>query len=197
LRRVQNEEQDYVSDTESGSTISMDSYREGSNAAGKDHVTVPLEILPHTNGQIKTLRQVGMLLPGATYQLVINDHSVNYADQLCEEEKLAIRQRFNEMDLDGNGSVSREEINRYYANITERKKQALRDKLDQMTRRRKRSSVDLMWKQAVENLERMQAFAIKQFMQHDHDESLNISFDEFLRGEARILIISRQHDNES
>lgn len=191
-----NVEEDYVSDTESGSSFSMDSYRSNGKPS-EQQLTVPLEVLPHTNNQIKSLRAVHSLVPGATYNLVINDNSINYVDYLSEEEKDLIRQRFNELDLDGNETLSVEEVTRHYQNITEKKKKALREKINQLAKKRKRSSMNQMFQQAVGNLERMEAFAIRQFMKNnDMDGNDSISFEEFLTAEARCIILSRQQGQD-
>lgn len=191
LRRLIDE--DYVSDTESGSTMSMDSFREPSMAL-KEQISIALEYVPHTNDQIKALRAVSQLVNGATYQVIINDSSINYVSLLNEDEKNSILQKFRDIDIDGNGNISLDEIHKYYASISNQKKLALREKMDQLAKNKKYSTIEQIYNQAVQNIERMEAFAIRQFLKYDGDGNKEISLEEFLEGEARVIALSKENE---
>lgn len=134
----------------------------------------------------KRIKRSLFLLPGHTYDLLIQDVRDKAVENLSENEILEIKQQFKKMDLNGDGVVEIKEIEEFH-DIELRKKLKkwkfwIKSKVKQ--RKEMKKAYETVMSEGIERDKQIRNRNIRYYKELDVDSDGEISWEEFLNSEA-------------
>jgi Ca2+-binding EF-hand superfamily protein len=147
-----------------------------------------------------TSKDLDRLLANASkvvYNVIVKDVRDELCEDLTDEERNLILDRFKEFDSDSDGKISHNEIRQYYEQKKEKQCDGFKKIREMMLTcdSSKKQDIDQKYEARVKNAEKVCEQEIRYFLNLDVDNSGIIDQDEFFRHEARQIAVLRKGQN--
>jgi len=139
--------------------------------------------------QIKT-----EIKPNKLYHVLISDVRMASVGDLTPEEMEEIRKEFDMMDKDKNGTISLSEVKYFYKNEMDLNVRIARKVADQKIEKRLifKDRYEKEFQNETEFYESVMESNIAHFMERDVDNNMQVSWEEFLAHQAKVVISKRK-----
>ncbi|KAG2382394.1 hypothetical protein C9374_005596 [Naegleria lovaniensis] len=146
-------------------------------------------------GTILTKEQmIHDLRPNKNYLVIIQDTRTVTENDLTPDELKDIKRVFDEMDKDKSGSISLQEVKQFYKQEMELNMRIARKVCDQKIQKQilRKEIFEKEYVRACQFFETIMNSNISHFMQQDTDNNQVVTWEEFLKHQAKVKVSNRK-----